>query len=375
MSLSDLVIPGQTIGIVGGGQLGRMMSLAAKSMGFKVGILDPVDNCPAGQVADWQIQANYNDEVALVKMAERCDVITYEFENVDVNTLQIIEKIVPVPQGSELLAITQDRILEKAFLESINVNIAPYATIVVVSNIEESIDAIGFPCVLKTTRGGYDGKGQHVMFSMSDIQGCLPLLKQGTCVLEAWIPFEKEISVMVAANGLDEVSVFPVVENIHRRNILHQTIAPAKISKDVAEEAQRVARQIAKQLNLRGVLGIEMFVTDNGFIYVNELAPRPHNSGHYSIEACNFSQFEAHLRGVCNWPLAPVSLLSPAIMVNILGEHLIESMAEIPSQPDWHFHYYGKAESKAQRKMGHITVLTDDIEETLQQMDETKIWN
>ncbi len=355
--------------------MGRMLTFSAKSMGFRVGVLDPTSDCPAAQVADWHIVASFDDRKALVKLAEKADVLTYEFENVDVDTLHSIEEEIPVPQGSDLLAITQDRLMEKAFLESNNINIAPYETIVNITDIEEVIDGIGFPCVLKTTRGGYDGKGQHVMRSVADIQGCIPLLKTGTCVLEAWIPFEKEISLMVAANGLGDIRTFPVVENIHRQNILHETLAPAKVSEEVIEEAERIGRVTAKSLNLRGVLGIEMFLDTAGGIYVNELAPRPHNSGHYSIEACNMSQFEAHIRGICNWPLSEVKLLSPAVMVNILGEHLIDSMVQIPEKPNWHFHYYGKAEAKFGRKMGHVTVLTENIEDELKEIEASKIWD
>lgn len=375
MNLSELILPGSTIGIIGGGQLGRMMSFAAKSMGFQVGVLDPTPDCPTAQVADWQLVAPYDDVIALKTMAEKCDVLTYEFENVDVEALAQIEHMIPVPQGSDLLAITQDRLLEKAFLEANNINISPYATIVSIADVQEAIEEIGFPCVLKTTRGGYDGKGQHVMQTMSDIKGCLPLIHRGTCVLEAWVPFEKELSVMVAANWEADITVFPVVENIHRHNILHETLAPAEVDLEIQKEVKRVATLIASSLNLRGILGIEMFLTAAGGIYVNELAPRPHNSAHYSIEACDLSQFAAHIRGICNWPLPKeVQLLSPAIMVNILGQHMPESIELIKEKPDWHFHFYGKPEARRDRKMGHITILTKDIKQTKADIFQTGIW-
>ncbi|MFC0234621.1 5-(carboxyamino)imidazole ribonucleotide synthase [Vagococcus entomophilus] len=374
--MSEMILPGQTIGIIGGGQLGKMLCLSAKKMGFEVGVLDPLESCPAAQVADWQIVGGYSDEFALEKMAQRCDVLTYEFENVDAEVLKLAEKAVPIPQGSKLLEITQDRLLEKAFLDVNNINIAPYATIVKLSDIEESIDSIGFPCVLKTTRGGYDGKGQHVMNSMSDIQGCIPLTKSGTCVLEAWIPFEKELSILIAANSRAETMVFPVVENTHRNNILHQTIAPAKIPDEVIEEVERIGKAIAESIELRGVMAVELFLAKNGSIYVNELAPRPHNSGHYSIEACEVSQFDAHIRGICNWPLPQTpNLLSPAMMVNILGQHFAEAITEIEAKPEWNFHFYGKKQAKYNRKMGHITILTKNIDETKQEIKETNIWD
>ncbi|EQA3573204.1 5-(carboxyamino)imidazole ribonucleotide synthase [Enterococcus hirae] len=370
------LLPGSTIGIVGGGQLGRMMAISAKEMGFKVGVLDPVTHCPAAQVADWYIQGTYDDTFALEELARRTDVITYEFENVSVEALNAISSMSFIPQGTDLLAITQDRLLEKSFLETNNIVIAPYATIVSPTDIQDAIDGIGYPCVLKTTRGGYDGKGQYVLKSRADLAPAMDLLREGTCVLEAWIPFEKEISILVAGNGQGDYSTFPVVENIHRNNILHETIAPAAIADEVVEEAERIARVIAEGMSLSGVLCIEMFLTKTGGLYVNELAPRPHNSGHYSIEACSMSQFDVHIRGICGWPLSKkVRLLSEAVMVNVLGEQLLESYHLIDKKPDWQFHFYGKAQAKKGRKMGHITIVTEDIQQTLDEIKKTNIWD
>ncbi|MDR0690872.1 MAG: 5-(carboxyamino)imidazole ribonucleotide synthase [Streptococcaceae bacterium] len=369
------IMPGQTIGIVGGGQLGKMMAFVAKEMGFRVGVLDPTDDSPAAQVADWQIVANYNDKKALERLAKSCDVLTYEFENVDVDALVAIQDKVAIPQGADLLAITQDRLLEKAFLEEENIIIAPYATIVHPMEIQDAIKDIGYPCVLKATRSGYDGKGQHIIASMADIAPAMNLLRCGTCVLEAWIPFVKEISIQVAGNAQREYAVFPVVENIHRQNILYETIAPANVLNEVIEEAKRIALVIAKSLNLAGVLCVEMFLTEEGGIYVNELAPRPHNSGHYTIEACSLSQFAAHIRGIAGWPLPQVKLLSKAVMVNVLGEELCETQALISKKADWNFHYYGKQEVKKGRKMGHITILTENIFDTLEEIYQTRVWD
>lgn len=367
-------MPGATIGIVGGGQLGRMMTMSAKQMGFRVGVLDPMENCPTAQIADWHIIAEYDDILALEEMAKRSDVMTYEFENVSVEALNAILPFCEVPQGTDLLAITQDRLLEKSFLEANNIVIAPYATIISPTDIQDAIENIGYPCVLKTTRGGYDGKGQYVLKSRTDLASSMNLLREGTCELEAWIPFEKELSIMVAGNGR-EYTTFPVVENIHRNNILHETIAPANIPQDVVKEVERIATIIAKALDLRGVLGIEMFLTEAGSIYVNELAPRPHNSGHYSIEACNMSQFDAHIRGICGWPLGKTRLLSDAVMVNVLGEHLEETYRMIGRKAHWQFHYYGKSAAKKGRKMGHITIVTENIDRTLEEIKKTKIWD
>ncbi len=352
------------------------MAISAKEMGFKVGVLDPVNGCPAAQVADWHIEGAYDDTFALEELARRTEVITYEFENVSVEALNAILPMSFIPQGTDLLAITQDRLLEKSFLETNNIVIAPYATIVSPTDIQDAIDGIGYPCVLKTTRGGYDGKGQYVLKSRADLAPAMDLLREGTCVLEAWIPFEKEISIMVAGNGQGEYTTFPVVENIHRNNILHETIAPAAVASEVIEEAERIARVIAEAVSLSGVLGVEMFLTKAGGLYVNELAPRPHNSGHFSIEACAMSQFDAHIRGICGWPLEPnVRLLSNAVMVNVLGEQLLESYHLIEKKPAWQFHFYGKKEAKKGRKMGHITILTEDIPKTLEEIRQTNIWD
>ncbi|GCF94535.1 N5-carboxyaminoimidazole ribonucleotide synthase [Enterococcus florum] len=371
----NFVQPGATIGIVGGGQLGRMMAVSAKEMGFRVGIIDPTRDCPAAQIADWHIAAEYNDQSALKEMARRSDVVTYEFENVDVDAINQIINKVSVPQGTDLLAITQDRLLEKSFLEGNNIVIAPYATIISPTDIQDAIDGIGYPCVLKTTRGGYDGHGQYVLKSTSDLAPAMNLLRSGTCVLEAWIPFEKELSVLVTGNEQGEYVTFPIAENLHRNNILHETIVPARIEEMVAKEAQRIAKVIAEGVELTGTLCVEMFLTKAGALYVNELAPRPHNSGHYTIEACSMSQFDAHIRGICGWPLSQPRLLSEAVMVNILGQHISGTLKAIPEKPEWHFHYYGKAEAKENRKMGHVTVLTKNLSQTLQEIEHTNIWD
>jgi 5-(carboxyamino)imidazole ribonucleotide synthase len=375
MNLNKPLLPGQVIGIIGGGQLGKMMALSAREMGFRVGVLDPVKDCPAAQVADWHLLAAYDDQEALKELANRSQVITYEFENADVDALAAIEQFAKIPQGTDLLAITQDRLMEKAFLEEHNIVIAPYATIISPTDIQDEIDGIGYPCVLKNTQGGYDGKGQFVLHGTSDLAPSMNLLRDGTCVLEAWIPYEKELSVLISGNGRGEYSVFPVAENIHRNGVLHETIVPARIDDEIAQEVKRIARVIAEAVNLAGTLAVELFLTPNGSIYVNELAPRPHNSGHYSIEACSFSQFDLHIRGICGWPLPKVELLSDAVMVNILGEQLLNAQGLIALKPDWHFHFYGKADAKPGRKMGHITILTEDIENTLKEISATRVWN
>lgn len=352
-----------------------MMVFSAKEAGFRVVVLEPAPDSPAGQVADEQIVAAYNDREALNSLAEKSDVITYEFENIDYEALDWLTEKAYIPQGSELIKITQDRILEKQALTDAGVEVAPYAVIRREEELQQAIDEIGIPCVLKTSRGGYDGKGQHVIRNIADSAEAATLLRNGPCVLEAWIPFHKEISVVMTRGVNGELHCFPIGENIHVNNILHETIVPARISTNIDKEVYELARKIADQLQLVGTLAVELFLTENGKLYVNELAPRPHNSGHYTIEACNISQFGQHIRAVCGWPLQDVKLLKPVIMVNVLGQHVESVMEEIPQRPDWSIHYYGKEEAKHNRKMGHITVLTENIDSTLNEIDATGVWN
>ncbi len=368
------LLTNSTIGIIGGGQLGRMMALSAKAMGYRIIVLDPTEDCPAAQVSDEQIIADYDDKVALRELAEKAEVVTYEFENIDYDALKMTQDLVDVPQGAELLSITQDRILEKAYLESANINIAPYAIIVDKEEIETEIKSIGYPAVLKTAQGGYDGKGQVVLHDADDIEKAARLLRYGSSVLEAWIPFEKEISIVVARGKEGQVETFPVAENVHVNNILHTTIAPAHVSADVHEEAEEIAKKLADVLQLCGVLAVEMFVTKSGAIYVNELAPRPHNSGHFTIEACSISQFTQHIRAIVGLPLIKPELLKPALMINILGQHVEAVNEKMIDYPHWFVHYYGKKDTKINRKMGHVTVLTEEPRIVLADIEKAQIW-
>ena len=227
--------------------------------------------------------------------------------------------------------------------------------------------------MLKTASGGYDGKGQYVIRQQDEVKEAAKLLQSGTCVLEKFIPYEKEISVIVCRNAKGETTIFPVGENIHQDNILHETIVPARISESATENAIEIAKKLAQSFQLVGILAVEMFLTNEG-IYVNELAPRPHNSGHYSIEACETSQFEQHVRSVCNLPLGSTALLKPVVMVNILGEHMEKIMEIVPEKKDWKIHLYGKKDAKEKRKMGHVTLLRNSVEEALEEIEQSNIW-
>ncbi|MGN7297338.1 5-(carboxyamino)imidazole ribonucleotide synthase [Ferdinandcohnia sp. SAFN-114] len=375
MNLNKQILPGQTIGIIGGGQLGRMMAISAREMGFLVAVLDPTPNSPCGQVADIEFTANYDDLEAIKELASVSDVITYEFENIDYEALTWLEENANLPQGSHLLRITQDRGTEKSAIQEIGLQVAPFRLVENQEQLAEAVEEIGFPSVLKTCRGGYDGKGQFVLKQKEDIELAGKLLDSGGCILEAWVPFQKEVSVIVTRNPAGEVKAFPVAENIHVENILHQSIVPARISEIRETKAKEMAMKLASEFQLVGTLAVEMFVTEDGEIYINELAPRPHNSGHYSIDACETSQFEQHVRSVCNWPLGETTLLRPVVMTNILGEHVQPLLEKVSQLSSVKVHLYGKAEAKVKRKMGHVTVLGQTVEEALKKSDILQIWH
>ena len=373
--MTKIIYPGQTIGIIGGGQLGRMMAVAAKEAGFKIAVLEPTMDSPCGQVADIRIVAPYDDEAALEELAEVSDVITYEFENIDYEGLKRLTEIAYVPQGAELIRITQDRITEKAAIVRAGCPVAPYIVAETYEQLVEQINSLGFPCIVKTARGGYDGKGQQLLNSKEDLPLCEQLFEHSHCIAEGFVSFAKEISVIVQRNGDGDTKCFPVGENIHVNHILHETIVPARIEAHTTEKAIEAAMKIADHLQLIGTLAIEMFVLENGEILINECAPRPHNSGHYSIEGCNISQFTQHIRAICGWPLRQPKLWSPTIMVNLLGQHVVPLTNSISKYPDWSIHLYGKSEAKVNRKMGHVTIMTDDLKAILKQIDDSGIWS
>ena len=356
--------------------MGQMLTFAAKQAGFKVVILDPTPACPAAQAADEQIVAPYDDRDAIERLATQADVLTYEFENVDLAALEAVSDRVSIPQGTELLRITKDRIREKTFLRDSGLRTAAFAPVNSADELRQAVATIGLPAILKTCEGGYDGKGQVTLRTVADLDSPVvrEILATGQCILEQMVAFTCECSVMVGRSVSGEVTVFPVSENIHRNHILHESIVPARISPALRDEATQVAQKIAAKLNLCGILGVEMFMGKDGHVYVNELAPRPHNSGHYSIEACDFSQFAVHNRAICDWPMPEVHLLQPVVMVNVLGQHVEGVRRLIATKPQWHFHDYGKAEVRRDRKMGHVAVLTDDVAATLAEIDATGVW-
>nr|WP_248929785.1 5-(carboxyamino)imidazole ribonucleotide synthase [Paenibacillus hamazuiensis] len=376
------ILPGSTIGVLGGGQLGRMLALAGRHMGYRFVTLDPTPDAPCGQVADRQITAAYHDVTAAAILAEQCDVITYEFENVDAAVTEMLMNESYVPQGSELLYTTQHRIREKQAIEAAGVQVAPYEEIHSLAGLKEAVGRFGMPCVLKTATGGYDGKGQWVIRSEEEIEDAYEtLLKAKTdLVLEKFIRFEKEISVIAARSPRGEVRAFPAAENVHVDNILHLSIVPARVDAHILQKAEQLAVRIAESMEVIGLIAVEMFLTPDGELYVNELAPRPHNSGHYTMEACKTSQFEQHIRAICNLPLGSTELMSPVVMVNVLGEHVqpvldfLEAQEKDPEEATVKVHLYGKHEAKPKRKMGHLNVLADTTEKALSWIEQTRIW-
>ncbi|MFD2216808.1 MULTISPECIES: 5-(carboxyamino)imidazole ribonucleotide synthase [Metabacillus] len=373
MNLSNqTILPGGTIGIIGGGQLGRMMAIAARQLGYRIAVLDPTEDCPCGQIADIEITAGYDDLEAIKRLAEVSDVITYEFENIDYTALRWLEENAALPQKSSLLLLTQDRETEKAAIEKAGCEVAPYQIIHNDEELYKGVAKLEYPSVLKTCRGGYDGKGQRVLRSDQDLEEAKQLLSHGTCILEKWVPFEKEISVIVTRSVSGETKTFPVAENVHKDNILYQSIVPARVSDEVIQKAEQLAIKLSNSFELVGTLAVEMFLTKNGDIYINELAPRPHNSGHYTIDLCETDQFEQHIRAVCDLPLGRTTLLQSGMMVNLLGEDLSIVSDHLSLLKDAKLHLYGKKEPAVKRKMGHITFISETIEKDIDKVNQ--IW-
>ncbi|HVA28765.1 MAG TPA: 5-(carboxyamino)imidazole ribonucleotide synthase [Candidatus Baltobacteraceae bacterium] len=352
-----------SIGVIGGGQLGRMIALDAKRMGYHVIALDPQEHSPCGQVADEQIIAHYDDMGAIEKLGASADIVTYEFENIAIASVQYLEQHgFRVTPASDVLRITQDRVLEKRFVGECGIATADFAEVTSAADLELAQHEIGFPAVLKTTRGGYDGKGQWRIESAEQARQALEEARGAHLIYERMIPFERELSVVATRDALDEIVVYPVVENEHDGGILAMTIAPARVDAEIAARAQEIARTIGRRLGIVGTYCVELFLARDGALLVNEIAPRPHNSGHYTIDVTQCSQYEQHVRAICGLPLAQPRLLASAIMMNILGTGTGNQLAGVDTllrDPAIVIHMYGKRHAVARRKMGHFTMLVD----------------
>ena len=353
-----------TIGVIGGGQLGRMFAVDAKRMGYHVIVLDPQEHSPCGQVADEQIVAAYDDKAAVAELGRRSDVVTFEFENISVESVVHLEQLgYRVTPSSEVLRITQDRLLEKRFVRECGVATADFDEIDRIDDLSRAAMMVGFPAVLKTVRGGYDGKGQWRANTLDEAKAAFAAAKGAKLIFEKFVPFARELSVIATRDAKDEVVAYPVAENVHDHGILATTVAPARIDKKLTARAQAMAATIGRKLKIVGTYAVEFFLTHDEELLVNEIAPRPHNSGHYTIDVTQCSQYEQHVRAICDLPLAQPRLFSGAVMVNILGEGTGDYLAGIPTllaDPSIVLHIYGKRHAVARRKMGHFTMLVDE---------------
>jgi 5-(carboxyamino)imidazole ribonucleotide synthase len=363
--LTAPILPGSTIGVLGSGQLGRMFAIAARRMGYRVHTFSPETDTPTGQVADVEVQAAYEDLDAVREFTRHVHVVTFEFENIPVTTVDAVARQVPVRPSGAVLHTAQHRLREKTFLARGGFPVTPFRPVSSPDGLRAAVHDLGYPAVLKTAGFGYDGKGQAKVHSLHEAEGALRALEGQEAIMEAFVDFDREVSV-VAARGLDGAFThYGVIENAHRHHILDVSIAPATVSAKIAREAVEVARSILEALDVVGVLCVEFFLTRDGKLLVNELAPRPHNSGHLTFDACVTSQFEQQLRAVCGLPLGSAEQYRPAAMANLLGDLWQDG------EPDWaaacgfpevKLHLYGKLVPRPGRKMGHLTALARSAE-------------
>lgn len=369
----NAVWPGGTIGIIGGGQLARMMALEARRMGYRVAVLDPAPDGPAAQVADHVVRGALDDVAAAETLAEYSDVITLDTEHVPAELLEQLETTTPVRPPAAVMRVVQDRGRQRHFLHARGVPQPPTAVVSDAESLGAAARAVGFPCVLKTRRSGYDGKGQVRVGREEDLEGAWRALGHAPAVLEAFVDFEKEISVLLARDLDGHVRCYPIVENTHRDHTLHTSRVPARIPAMVRSQAEALGARLASALGHVGVMAVELFLMRDGRLLVNEIAPRTHNSGHYTFGACMTSQFEQHVRAICGLPLGDPSLLRPAVMANLLGnlwENGPPRWQAVLSHPAARLHLYGKQRPAPGRKMGHILVLDEDAERAMRLVDD-----
>jgi 5-(carboxyamino)imidazole ribonucleotide synthase len=361
----EAILPGATLGVLGGGQLGRMFCVAARTMGYRVVVLDPDPLCGAGLIADAHIQADYTDQAALEKMADQCDAVTLEFENIPSESVRFVDDRTPVFPAADSLEIAQNRDSEKQFASKAGLQPVPYFAVQREADLHQAAEEVGFPAILKSNTLGYDGKGQFVVNDLTELSKAFNSAGRVGCVLEKKVSIRCEISAIVARNADAELASFPVSENQHRNGILHMSIVPARVAEKTAQLAIKNATLLADALSYVGILAVEFFVSDDDILYFNEMAPRPHNSGHYTKDACVTSQFEQQVRMMCGLTPGDTRLMSPVVMVNMLGDLWSPKWADIFAQNNIKLHLYGKTEARPGRKMGHFNVLAEDVEAAL----------
>lgn len=373
--MTKIILPNSTIGVLGSGQLGRMFAIAARRMGYRVHTFSPETDTPTGQVADYEVCADYEDLDAVRDFAKNVDVITFEFENVPSRTVEAAESFAPVRPRGEVLHVTQNRLREKTFLRRNGFPVTPFRHVVTLAELQKAAVELGAPGVLKTAGFGYDGKGQAKINSAEDCADAFGQIGGQEAVLEAFVDFEKEVSVVAARDWHGNFADYGVIENSHENHILDVSFAPALVSEKTRKEAAEIARAILEKLEVVGVLCVEFFLAKDGALLVNELAPRPHNSGHLTVDACATSQFEQQLRAVCGFSLGSAEFYKPASMANLLGD-LWEK-----GEPRWQralenprvkLHLYGKQEARRGRKMGHLTALAENAEEAVRLVKEAR---
>ena len=368
------ILPNAMLGILGGGQLGRMFTMAARAMGYRVTVLDPDADSPAGGVADMHIRAPYDDRMALDRLAGTCVAITTEFENVPARSLNYLAQHVRVSPSADSVSIAQDRIAEKRYIAGAGLAVAPFLAIENEGDLDQDLRG-HLPGILKLARLGYDGKGQVRVTTAQEAKAAFEQLGRKSCVLERLLNLRTEISVIVARTGPGETVTFPVAENQHEFGILDISIVPARVAPEVAERARNMALHLAEAMDYRGVLAVEFFVLDGDDLVINEIAPRPHNSGHYTLDACANSQFEQQVRTLCGLPPGDARLLSPVAMVNLLGDIWRDdepAWDKLLSLPNVKLHLYGKKTARIGRKMGHFNVLAENADSALEQALELK---
>lgn len=368
MIWSSVILPGASLGVVGNGQLAKMFAMQAQQMGYKVVIFAPDDRGPANQVSGQTICASYDNVEALKDFASKVAVVTLEFENIPVRSLEVIEAITPVRPRSKVLAITQHRLHEKTFLVSEGLPVVKHVFVASLEDLISGLEYVGLPAVLKTTTLGYDGKGQILLREGVLPENLLLSFSDSDFLLEQFVEIDKELSVIGARGSDGQFAALGVIENYHRQHILDLSIAPATITDDLAQDAVSMTESIMKKLDVVGLLSVEFFLTRQGQLLVNELAPRPHNSGHLTIEACVSSQFEQQVRAVTGLPLGTTTFISPAAMANLLGDLWVQgepNWFSALSTPGLHLHLYGKADARPGRKMGHLTALANSANEAV----------
>lgn len=373
--MSNLFIPGQVLGIIGGGHIARMLCASAQKLGFEVGVLDPDEDCPAGQVASWQIISEIKSKQGLKKLSQMCDVVIYEDDSIDEEVLVDLSKKVTIPQGASSIEFPQNRIKERKFLEESNVNIAPYRVVNTLPEVHIAVEEIGFPCILKAAQNGEKHTNTLLIKKIQDIGKGITLIAQGPCIVESHIPKAREVSVIVVGNGDNDPAFFPISEKIKLKTNLYGTVGPVKLPNETAEEIYRIADILAVTLRIRGVLSIEMFINEVGTIYVNHFTFLPKNAGLYTEQACSISQFDAHIRGICGWPIPKVKSRGRWLTIDVKGKEYSKVLGQIPYKKEWFFQFYGYENENPDDIIGHVSFPIKKISEAKAAVIRTHIWD